>query len=97
MEEAADGRQAFRRARAGGVDLVITDLIIPEQERIETIQTLVREMPGIGIIAISGDFGAQFLQIARLMGADAVLNKPLAVDTLLPAVATVLSRRKQRS
>ena len=40
--EAADGRQA----RAGHVDLVITDLVMPEQEGTETIQALCREVPG---------------------------------------------------
>ena len=66
--EAADGKQALQQARAGHVDLVITDLVMPEQEGIETIQALRREMPGVGIIAISGAFEGQFLKMAETAG-----------------------------
>ena len=92
--EAADGRQALKQARAGGVDLVITDLVMPEQEGIETIQALRKEMPGIGIIAISGAFGGQFLEMAQTLGADAALTKPVSAELLLAKVAEVLKLRR---
>ena len=76
------------------MDLVITDLVMPEQEGIETIQALRRDVPGIGIIAISGAFGGAFLKVAQLMGAAAVLNKPLNADLLLARVAEVLESRR---
>jgi len=92
--EAADGKHALRQARAGRVDLVITDLVMPEQEGIETIQALRQEVPGIGIIAVSGAFEGQFLQVAEMMGADAVLTKPLSPEALLASVADVLKRKR---
>jgi PAS domain S-box-containing protein len=88
--EAADGKQALQQARAGDVDLVITDLIMPEQEGIETIQALRRELPGVGIIAISGAFDSQLLKMARMLGAAAVLHKPVDAGLLLASVAEVL-------
>ncbi len=88
--EAADGKQALMHVHAGKVDLVIMDLIMPEQEGIETIQALRREAPSIGIIAISGAFGGQFLKAARILGADAALHKPLSAELLLIRVAEVL-------
>jgi len=88
--EAADGEQALKEVRAGQVDLVLMDLVMPQQEGIETIRILRHEMPGIGIIAISGAFGGQYLDIARLLGAQAVLTKPVSADTLLAKVAEVL-------
>jgi CheY-like chemotaxis protein len=94
VTETANGKQALQHARAGGVDLVITDLVMPEQEGIETIQALRRDVPGIGIIAISGAFGGAFLKVAQLMGAAAVLNKPLNADLLLARVAEVLESRR---
>jgi DNA-binding response OmpR family regulator len=94
VTETADGKQALQHARAGRVDLVITDLVMPEQEGIETIQALRRDVPGIGIIAISGAFGGEFLKVAQLMGAAAVLNKPLNADLLLARVAEVLESRR---
>ena len=91
--EAEDGKQAL--AQAGNVDLVITDLIMPEREGIETIQALTRDMPGLGIIAISGGFGGQFLDVAQLMGADGVLTKPIRSELLLAKVAEVLELRRR--
>jgi CheY-like chemotaxis protein len=92
--EAANGKQAFKEALAKRVDLVITDLVMPEQEGIETIQALRRDVPGIGIIAISGAFKGQFLKTARFLGADAVLNKPVSAELLLANVAEVLKPRR---
>jgi signal transduction histidine kinase/DNA-binding response OmpR family regulator len=92
--EAADGKQALREARAGGVDLVITDIVMPEQDGIETIQTLRKELPGIGIIAISGRFEAPYLKMAEMLGADAVLAKPVGTELLLARVAEVLKSRR---
>ncbi|MFY9728188.1 MAG: response regulator [Bryobacteraceae bacterium] len=88
--EAADGKQALRQARAGHVDLVITDIIMPEQEGVETIQALRKEMPDIGIIAISGAYQGQFLKVAQMLGAAAALSKPVSAELLLARVAEVL-------
>ena len=93
VTEAADGTHALRQVLAGDVDLVITDLIMPEQEGIETIQTIRRDVPGTGIIAISGAFGGMFLKTAQFMGADAVLMKPVSAELLLTKVAEVLKLR----
>jgi len=92
--EAADGKQALRQASAGRADLVITDLVMPEVEGIEAIQALRRDVPGVRIIAISGAFGGQFLETARMLGADAVLIKPVNGDLLLAKVAEVLKVRR---
>ena len=92
--EAGDGKQALRRARSGHVDLVITDLVMPELEGIETIRALRREVPGVRIIAISGAFGGQYLAMAQKLGAAAVLNKPVNAELLLARVAELLNSRR---
>ena len=92
--EAADGAQAIAAVQSGGVDLLITDLVMPGQEGIETINGLRNEVPGLGIIAISGAFGGQYLEVARLLGAHAALGKPLKPDVLLATVAQVLRDRR---
>jgi len=92
--EAADGRHALRQVRAGRVDLVITDLVMPEQEGIETFRALRKEVPGIGIIAVSGAFEGQFLQVAEMVGADSVLTKPVSPESLLASVEDVLKRQR---
>jgi CheY-like chemotaxis protein len=91
--EAADGKQALQQAAVGHVDLVVTDLVMPEQEGIETIQALREDGPGIRIIAMSGAFGGQFLKAAQVLGADAVLAKPVSTELLLAKVAEVLKTR----
>jgi len=92
--EAANGIEALEEARTGRVDLVITDLVMPEQEGIETIQALRKDMPGIGIIAMSGGFGEPYLRMAGVLGAHAVLTKPVSPETLLARVAEVLRSRR---
>ena len=92
--EAIDGMEAVRQVRDGGVDLLLTDLVMPEQEGIETIRALRASNPAIGIIAISGAFDGQFLKTARLLGADATLLKPVTAKQLLASVAAVLQARR---
>jgi two-component system cell cycle sensor histidine kinase/response regulator CckA len=92
--EAANGREALKAARAGQVDVVITDLVMPEQEGIETIQALRKDDAGIGIIAISGAFGGEYLKVAHRMGAESVLKKPVSPAVLLAKVAEVLKSRR---
>jgi hypothetical protein len=92
--EAANGKEALKKARAGRVDLLITDLVMPEQEGIETIRAFRKDAPGIPIIAISGAFGGRFLGMARALGAQAVLSKPVSAGLLLSKVAEVLKSRR---
>jgi PAS domain S-box-containing protein len=92
--EAENGKQALEQARTRRFDLVITDLVMPEQEGIETIRALSREVAGIGIIAISGAYGGRYLEVARLLGAQAVLSKPVSPDLLLANVAASLRSRR---
>ncbi len=54
VEAAADGRKGLRLFEENAYDLVITDLIMPEQEGMETITFLRKKYPDIKIIAISG-------------------------------------------
>jgi PAS domain S-box-containing protein len=94
VSEAANGQEALEQARAGQIDLVITDIVMPEQEGIETIRALRRDAPGIGIIAISGAFEGRFLKLAQMLGANAVLSKPVNAELLLAKVAEVLKSRR---
>jgi CheY-like chemotaxis protein len=94
--EAADGKEALKQARAERVDLVILDLVMPEQEGIETMRLLRKDaaLANIGIIAMSGALGGQFLEMARTLGAQAVLSKPVSAELLLAKVAEVLKSRR---
>jgi DNA-binding response OmpR family regulator len=78
--DAPDGNEGLRLFRENPTDLIITDLIMPEKEGIETIMELRRDFPDVKIIAISGggrlDPG-QYLSIAKSFGAQYTFTKPV--------------------
>lgn len=90
--EAADGKEALREFAKQRVDLLITDIVMPEKEGLETIQSIRRGYPATPILAISGAFGGQFLLAAQMLGARAVLSKPIAAEALVAKVAELLQR-----
>lgn len=92
---AENGRDAVPLLSARHIDLVITDLIMPEKEGIETISEIRRSDSRIPIIAISGGgrLGpGDYLETARYIGADATLAKPFARQELLAAIDALLER-----
>lgn len=80
------GVEAFKQAQ---FELVITDIIMPDQEGIETIQKIRQLRPDQKIIAMSGGGRTktvEFLQIASKLGATGVLKKPFAPSVLRDVV-----------
>ena len=91
--EAADGKAGLRLLQERPADLVITDLIMPEKEGIETIMDLRRDFPDVKIIAMSGGGIIQaqdYLGMAQGMGAHRVFEKPFGVGAMLTAVRELL-------
>src|ERR1700730_13822482 len=83
---AADGKRGMTVLRDEHPDVVITDIIMPEQEGIDTIIQIRRERPGVKIIAISGGGrirNIDFLEMPQSLGANDVRAKPFEVDELL--------------
>jgi CheY-like chemotaxis protein len=68
------------------VDLVVTDLFMPEMDGIEVIAALRRQFPGVKIVAMSGRPGVDYLTVAKELGAARILRKPFVMDDLLSAV-----------
>jgi CheY-like chemotaxis protein len=94
VTEAADGRKGMVQLRQQPVDLVITDILMPEQEGIETIRVLRKEFPQIKILAISGGGRAGMFEVlpdAQLFGAHHTLAKPFERKDLLDAVTALVS------
>ncbi len=90
--QASDGKQGTDLARATDFDLVITDLIMPVQEGVETIITLHKEQPELPIIAMSGGTSHTkvYLDVAGKIGARRVLSKPFTPKELIDTIAEVL-------
>lgn len=92
VEEAGDGASGCDKQRTNGFDLVITDIVMPDQEGVETIRVLKREFPKLPIVAISGGGGQgiDYLAMAKKMGADLVLAKPFGNQDVSAAVVELL-------
>jgi len=90
--QACNGKEAQNCCRQISIDLMITDLVMPEQEGLETIYAIRRSTPGLPVIAISGAFGGTYLDLAKKLGADAVLKKPFEPGAILGEVRRQLDR-----
>ena len=87
---ASDGARALEMLASGEFDVMITDLVMPGKEGIETIQAARKEWPNLKIVAVSGAFGGLALAGAALLGADATLAKPVRRDALVATVKSLL-------
>lgn len=87
---AGDGEAAISLCKGRTIDLLITDLVMPEKEGIQTIQHFKKALPQSKIIAMSGA-DPTFLEAAFLLGAHKVLHKPIRSAELLDAVRAVLN------
>jgi DNA-binding response OmpR family regulator len=90
---AADGQIGLNKFAAERPDLVLTDIIMPEKEGIETIQEIRAIDPKVPILAYSGGGRTKnydFLRMAHKLGANEVLRKPFANEDLLAAVRRCL-------
>jgi DNA-binding response OmpR family regulator len=89
--EAPDGRKGLRVCQSTRIDLVITDIIMPDMEGLAVIMELRREFADMKIIAISGyahisPEGTLYLALGSTLGADRTFTKPLEREELLRAV-----------
>jgi DNA-binding response OmpR family regulator len=86
------GVKAFRQCPA---DLVVTDIIMPEMEGIETIVELRRDHPGVPLVAMSGGSlqgQGSYLPTAEALGATCTLEKPFRLRDLVEVVRSLLER-----
>jgi CheY-like chemotaxis protein len=93
---AEDGARGMVLFRSEQPDLVITDIIMPEQEGIQTITEMRRAKPDAKIIVISGSGrigNIDFLRIAQHLGASDAIAKPFDRDDLLKRVRHCLNGR----
>lgn len=92
---AGDGDKGLQLFRTNQPDVVVTDIIMPQREGIETIREMRELNPSVRIIAVSGAQplgGLSFLDIARKFGADAALQKPFRAAELLGAITSPVNQ-----
>ncbi|HEX5544293.1 MAG TPA: response regulator [Nitrospira sp.] len=95
VEEARDGKEALDRYRARSTDLVIMDILMPDQDGLEAIMALRQEFPDTRVIAMTGGSDTigvlNFLDVAKMFGARRTLRKPFELKILLDTVAAELT------
>ena len=90
-----DSRVAMREFCACAPDIVLTELVMPERDGIELLRDIKRAAPQTKVIAMSGG-GASLptefvLHLARRLGADGTVSKPVDASRLLEVIETILS------
>ncbi len=93
---ALDGNAGLAVFRAQPFDLVLTDILMPEKEGLETIRELRRDGVTVPIIAMSGGgyaTGTDYLRLALKFGANASLEKPFEQHELIDLIAELLAGR----
>ncbi|MCF8215509.1 MAG: response regulator [Chlorobium sp.] len=89
VEDACNGLEGMKKLNHGPFDLIVTDMLMPEKEGIETIREIKKQSPSTKIVAISGGgicIPENYLNLALMMGADASLCKPFGRQELLDTI-----------
>lgn len=93
--EAENGNEGLKVFMDQAPDIVLTDLIMPEQEGLETIKEIRKVDPDVKIIAMSGggiNNPAMYLKIASKLGAEHVFTKPVESQELLKTIEGLLEK-----
>ncbi|NNG04128.1 MAG: response regulator [Inquilinus sp.] len=95
VAEASNGREGIDQLEADDFEMVITDIVMPEREGIETIMRIKQGRPKTKIIVISGGghrLAMDFLPVAKELGADLTFPKPFKPAEIIEAVDTLLGK-----
>ena len=93
VTEACNGREGLELLARSEIDLVLTDIVMPEMEGLAVLMELRKKQPPVKIIAMSGgarEGAGDYLHVAKLMGAGKVLGKPFSTEVLLAAIRELL-------
>lgn len=98
VDEAGDGREALHKYSERPADLIVTDMVMPGMNGMETMLEVWRDYPQARFIAVSGSphaFNTEFnLECAREFGALHTFTKPIEREPFLSAVAQALHNGK---
>ncbi len=85
------GKQALKHLTPEPqADVVLTDILMPDMDGIETIQYMRKTHPTLPVIAMTGQVQAPYLRAATLFGVKATLQKPFTFEQLQGALAKAL-------
>ena len=93
IDLASNGEEGLRLFRKAPSDLVITDIIMPEKEGLETIREMRKMQPEMKIIAMSGGgkiSADNYLETAKIFGASRIMEKPFTQQAMVSTVKELL-------
>ncbi len=93
VEKAFDGRTGLEKAEAGGFDLVLLDIMLPELNGLEVLRRLRREENAVPVIMLTARDAVMDKVTGLDMGADDYITKPFSIEELLARIRAAL--RKQ--
>ncbi|MEO6003831.1 MAG: response regulator [Opitutus sp.] len=96
---ATDGVKASKLFQAEAFDLILTDIVMPNRDGLETVMTLRRDFPKVAVVAMSGgaalssfiERSKTYLELAAQLGAHRTLAKPFSPQQLKAAIAEALA------
>ncbi len=92
--EASDGAECIKQLQANSdIDAVVLDIIMPQQDGIETLGTIKKQFPNVKLLMVSGGGklnSGQYLSMALVLGADGTLAKPFSSKDLLAELDKLL-------
>ncbi len=92
--EAASGIEGVRLVCEQPINLVITDVFMPDMDGLETVGILRRDFPDIRTVAITGGGkDPDYCAVAKILGAHETLTKPFELQQLLDAVARQVGQK----
>jgi len=93
---AADGNEALKLISTQPFDLILTDMLMPGSDGLELLSAMKKSRSTTRVVVMSGGgmIGvADYLKVAKKLGANGVLEKPFTRETLLATVADVLKKK----
>ncbi len=99
VTEASNGREAIESFRKQPCQLLITDILMPEDDGYETCLQLKRKYQHLKVIAISGgDFllPGKYLALAHGIGVDRTFAKPFRTAEIVDAVRELIGNPRAR-
>ncbi len=90
-----NGVKATKKLSMSKIDIVITDIVMSEENGIDLIMDMKKNYPLTPVVAISGGGGIEgrfdYLEIAKLVGANSILKKPFTAEVLRKTVSELLT------
>lgn len=94
VAEASGGREVLEILRAGGVDVVLLDLNMPDQSGVDTLAAIRARAPDLPVLVLSGYAAEHYALTILRQGANGYLNKDCDPDEIVRAIRTVVQGRR---